>query len=255
MPEKGYRIHLVGRISLQYYLITYCDRYYLLNYANPANPSVYGGGGAINKIKKWTIYDVDLEKNKFISMVNKYYLTGQQDNQCGWLMLISLILIPALVRNSNKNSMIHKFMEDHFLLNTGLIIVGLLIVVVLLNMYNKPKIDVSNYQKSILESVNIRPTIFGRAFAYLIISFSILFLLFISVFSCNIVALIIWGYVTFYYLFFNRFIVFMLDEKFHTSKRFKGKEFFKFIDKYLRMGVTMNLEPGDTYMLFKQIKK
>ncbi|UQS84170.1 hypothetical protein [Bombilactobacillus thymidiniphilus] len=79
MPEKGYRIYLVGRVSLQYYLIKYRGHYYLLDYADPKKFSSYGArGSSVRMTPKWTIYNVDTDKDKFCSIVNKHYITKKK---------------------------------------------------------------------------------------------------------------------------------------------------------------------------------
>ncbi|UQS84101.1 hypothetical protein [Bombilactobacillus thymidiniphilus] len=232
MPEKGYRIHLVGRISVQYYLIKYRGHYYLLDYADPKKFSSYGARGlAVKAVKEWTIYNVDADRKRFFSMINNMYFNEKKDKFSSIILVLVLLLGVHLLQIKGVSNNGHSDIFN-FILGVMFVVVGLLSIVFILKSLNKrQKIDVSQYEKSLLRPTNVKWQFLRKVLSFIIIYFILFIFIGIGTTSSTLWALILFSCTMCYITLFCRFVYFMLNRQFPS------------------MGF------GDTYMLFKRVKE
>ncbi|UQS84171.1 hypothetical protein [Bombilactobacillus thymidiniphilus] len=245
MSERGYRIYLVGRVSLQYYLIKYRGHYYLLDYADPKKLSSYGARGASARMtRKWSIYDVDAVKDEFCALAHKPYITKEQDHNIAIAFIVILCLAIPLLNSS--------FTFVNNLSSISVVLTGFVAIVMLLHFVNKPKVDVNKYKKTFLESTNFKtPSLKLKIIVFLMTYISLFSAVCLGVFSRNLLVLIISGCVMSYMFMFSRFIYFMLSRQLASSKQMESNRFLK----HMKQNRSSNGKMKDLYMLFRRVKE
>ncbi|UQS84168.1 hypothetical protein [Bombilactobacillus thymidiniphilus] len=258
MPEKGYRIYLVGRVSLQYYLIKYRGHYYLLDYADPKKFSSYGVRGMrVNMMPEWNVYNVDAEKDKFCAMTHKPYVTEKQDRRIAiWWIPIFLLMFFICSNMLPFNMMLlSDVILSNRYLSLSFIIAGFSLIVILLNLKNQSRIDISNYEKSVLQPIELKTSYVAKMLTFLLLYIGIFSSIFLGIIFNNLACFIFGGCMNTYMLMLCRFTFFMFNRKAISQKRFKEIGYLNFARLRRYGGSSAIAETADTYMLFKQIKK
>ncbi|UQS83065.1 hypothetical protein [Bombilactobacillus thymidiniphilus] len=208
MSETDHRIHIVGRVNLQYYLIRYYEHYYLLDYSDPLQIENYGPLFSLGINKQFNIYDINADKEQFLRRAKHKYLNFKQAI-IGWIIfLLSFIVLTLLLYNNDSSYLYSLF----FLLPIALIVLLILSIMLLLKRNSKEKIDVSLYQSMTLELIDKKElSIFKKVSVVSGFCFLLWLSLDIGFNSANIFLLIIFGFLYPCFVVLNRFIVCSLD--------------------------------------------
>ncbi|UQS83060.1 hypothetical protein [Bombilactobacillus thymidiniphilus] len=225
MPETAHRIKLVGRINMQYYLIKYCDRHYLLDYSDPSKISNYGPLCLLSGDRELTIYDVEEEREQYLQNLTFNYFSHRFSIFCLFLFLVVLINLGSKI-NSNLTDFWYIYeLAMPIVIFTSFI---LLTMVVFKIAAHKP-IDVSSYDSVTLELIDLEDELFSPTFKRIFLIASSCFLLWMSLWvgisSLNFALSIIFGLLYPCFIVFYRFIVcgFSLPDNNSYKKLYKIK--------------------------------
>ncbi|UQS83061.1 hypothetical protein [Bombilactobacillus thymidiniphilus] len=208
MSETDYRIHIVGRVNLQYYLVKYCNRHYLLDYGDPRQFANYGPLFFFNSNEQFTVYDVEADKEQFLRRAKHKYFNFKQAIISLLLFLISLLVLFPLLYNDNAL----KWYMYIFVIPSVTIGSVILLIAMLLKRTNKQLMDMPRYPSMQLELVSFKKTSILKKVSVVYGNYFLLWLsLNIYIYSCSNVLLIIFGFLYPYFIIFNRFIVCSLD--------------------------------------------
>ncbi|UQS83063.1 hypothetical protein [Bombilactobacillus thymidiniphilus] len=210
MSENDHRIHIVGRVNMQYYLIRYYEHYYLLDYSDPLQIENYGPLFFFNSNKQFTVYDVEGDKEQFLRRAKHRYLNFKQAI-IGWILFLCALVILCPIMDydnlSNLDWYLHTFVRPLFIL-----VIFILLIALNLKINIKHPIDVSSYRKSTLELMDVKESSIWKKVSIIVGNYFLLWLsLNIGMYTASVVLLIILGFLYPYFVIFNRFIVCSLD--------------------------------------------
>lgn len=209
--EKSYAAHVVGRIDLRYYLILINQRYYVVDYSDPAKISNYTIGAAANIGTEWTVYDVTGSENqitlKKVPFLIRYLVEIMTTIQISFI--INGAFFPDIVNVSvwTHSNQIHQYWSQILVI----IFVGLGLIVLILNIKAPPKLKFEKFKKYTLVQANNKHSgkkVFGYLFILFILISSVLF----GVFGQNYGSLFVFGFLTIYLGAFYRFIKIRIGE-------------------------------------------
>ncbi|UQS83066.1 hypothetical protein [Bombilactobacillus thymidiniphilus] len=224
MSKEEHIIHVIGRVNLQYYLVQYCEHYYLVDYSSPKRVSNYGPFALINRDRELFMYNVDDDQELFLKKAKPLYLKRPIGNMLFILLSLSCFIFARILAGY------HGVYDHHVIHPTMFLMVflcGLIIIMLAFGIYDLLKIDVSKYPKYVLEltdTTSVCTTVRQEA-EILIAHFLFMKGLAIGRFSNNIELTIIYGLVYTYFIIFSRFIIFKISDHHRT----RGTNLYKLL--------------------------
>ncbi|UQS83062.1 hypothetical protein [Bombilactobacillus thymidiniphilus] len=208
MSKVGHKIQVIGRINMQYYLIKYCDRHYLLDYSDPSKISNYGPLCLLSGDRELTIYDVEEEKERYLQNLTFNYFSHRFSIFCLFLFLVVLFALGSKINGSNLTDFWYIY---ELAMPIVVFASFILVTVVVFKISSHKTIDVSSYGSVTLELIDLEDELFSPTFKriFLIASsyFSLWFSLGVAFYTASVGLSIIFGFLYPFFIIFYRFIV------------------------------------------------
>ncbi|UQS83064.1 hypothetical protein [Bombilactobacillus thymidiniphilus] len=226
MSKEGHKIKVIGRVNLQYYLIKYCDRHYLLDYSNPRKISNYGPLCLLSGDRELTIYDVEEEKEQYLQNLTFNYFSHRFSIFCLFLFLLALICLLPHLYNDHLNYFWYIY---DYVVPFAFLAVFIVVTTITLQIASKKQVDVSDYQEITLELVESDEGVLSPIFKRICLIVGSYFLFWLSsdigAYASSIVLSIIFGFLYPFFIIFYRFIVcgFSLPDKDSYRRVYKIK--------------------------------
>lgn len=224
MNEQKYNkyiIEKVERVNIRYYLIKVHERYYIIDYSNPAKLRNYFLGSFSNITEEWNIYDVTENKNQFPVKQSTWF--SRNITLIGTSIFIFFVFNGMLFPQSMNVSVLTKDagISQHWLAITLTVFLGALLIILFLNIINKPKIEFEKNKVYILTQVDNDKKNSKILVGIIFFILSVFFLLLLGIAGANYGSLFIFSFFGMYMLLFNRFLTFTLNKnsrKYHIVK-------------------------------------